>query len=87
MDTGLRAIPLGVLHDGKQFLIEKYSLGLIPSLNLTDTRYQSLKDAHVLAMGASEFVEEKPLPAVPVELSTITPSYGQENRFSTKRSL
>jgi len=73
MDTGLRAIPLGVLHDGKQFLIEKYSLGLIPSLNLTDTRYQSLKDAHVLAMGASEFVEEKPLPAVPVELSTITP--------------
>jgi filamentous hemagglutinin family protein len=73
MDTGLRAIPLGVLHDGKQFLIEKYSLGLIPSLNLTDTRYQSLKDAHVLAMGASKFVEEKPLPAVPVELSTITP--------------
>jgi CHAT domain-containing protein len=72
MDTGLRAIPLAALHDGNQFLVEKYSLGLIPSLNLTDTRYQSLKDAHVLAMGASEFVEEKPLPAVPVELSIIT---------------
>jgi filamentous hemagglutinin family protein len=72
MDTGLRAIPLGVLHDGKQFLVEKYSLGLIPSLNLTDTGYQSLKDARVLAMGASEFTEENPLPAVPVELSTIT---------------
>jgi CHAT domain-containing protein len=72
MDTGLRAIPLAALHDGNQFLVEKYSLGLIPSLNLTDTRYQSLKDARVLAMGASEFTEENPLPAVPVELSTIT---------------
>ena len=37
-DVGLRTLPLGVLHDGEQFLIERYNLGLIPSLSLTDTR-------------------------------------------------
>ena len=71
MDAGLRSLPLAALHDGKQFLIEKYSLSLIPSLSLTDTRYQSLQNASVLAMGASQFKELSPLPAVPVELSTI----------------
>ncbi len=72
MDAGLRSLPLAALHDGKQFLIEKYSLSLIPSITLTDTRYASLKNAQVLAMGASTFADLKPLPAVPVELDAIT---------------
>ncbi len=71
-DTGLRFLPMGALHDGHQFLIEKYSVGLMPSLSLTDTRYVSLKNAKVLAMGASEFRNQPPLPAVPTELSVIT---------------
>ncbi|HLO47383.1 MAG TPA: CHAT domain-containing protein [Kamptonema sp.] len=74
MDGGLRSLPLAALHDGKQFLIEKYSFSLIPNLSLTDTRYQSLKNASVLAMGASQFKDLSPLPAVPVELSTIVGS-------------
>jgi CHAT domain-containing protein len=72
MDAGLRTLPLAALHDGSQFLVEKYSIGLIPSVNLTDTNYQSVKDAEVLAMGASQFAEINPLPTVPLELSTIT---------------
>ncbi|WP_341734789.1 CHAT domain-containing protein [Microcoleus sp. EPA2] len=74
MDAGLRTLPLAALYDGKQFLVEKYSLGLIPSLSLTDTRYSNIKDARVLAMGASKFPEkydQNPLPAVPLEISTI----------------
>ncbi|MGE5659915.1 MAG: CHAT domain-containing protein [Actinomycetota bacterium] len=71
MDSGLRSIPLAALHDGKQFLIEKYSFSLIPSLSLTDTRYQSLKNASVLAMGASHFNNLAPLPGVSLELSMI----------------
>jgi len=71
-DTGLRFLPMGALHDGRQFLVEKYSVGLMPSLSLTDTRYVSLKNAKVLAMGASEFTDQPPLPAVPTELSVIT---------------
>jgi filamentous hemagglutinin family protein len=81
MDNGLRSIPVAALHDGKQFLVEKYSLALIPSVNLTDTRYQSLKDAQVLAMGASTFASQKPLPAVPVELETITPKLWRGKSF------
>jgi filamentous hemagglutinin family protein len=74
MDAGLRTLPLAALFDGKQFLVEKYSLGLIPSLSLTDTRYADVKDSEVLAMGASKFPEkydQNPLPAVPLEISTI----------------
>ena len=54
------------------FLIERYSLGLIPSLSLTDTRYVDIRDSQVLAMGASTFEQLNPLPSVPVELSLIT---------------
>jgi len=72
MDAGLRRLPLAALHDGSQFLVEKYSIGLIPTVNLTDTNYQSLKDAEVLAMGASQLAEYQPLPTVPLELSNIT---------------
>jgi filamentous hemagglutinin family protein len=71
MDAGLRSIPIAALHDGKQFLVENYSLALMPSLSLTDTRYQNIQGAQVLAMGASTFAEQRPLPAVPVELAGI----------------
>ena len=71
LDTGLRSLPLAALYEGKQFLVEKYSLSQIPTISLTDTRYQSLQNAFVLAMGAAQFTKLSPLPAVPVELATI----------------
>jgi len=76
LDSGLRTMPIAALHNGKEFLVEKYSLGLIPTINLTDTRYKGLRNAQVLAMGASVFQPEtglKSLAAVPTELSLITP--------------
>jgi filamentous hemagglutinin family protein len=71
MDTGLRSIPIAALNDGKEFIIERYSVGLMPSLSLTNTRYKDIKNSQVLAMGAEKFTELNALPAVPVELSTI----------------
>ncbi|NEO85781.1 MAG: CHAT domain-containing protein [Spirulina sp. SIO3F2] len=71
MGDGLRSIPMAALHDGDQFLIEKYSLGQIPSLSLTDSSYVPLHDANVLAMGASQFDQLNPLPAVPSELNVV----------------
>jgi len=76
-DAGLRSLPIAVLHDGEQFLMEKYSLGLVPSFSLTLPEYRSLQGVEVLAMGASEFEEMPPLPAVPVELREI----GGEDAF------
>jgi CHAT domain-containing protein len=81
MDTGLRSIPLAALYDGQAFLVQKYSVGLMPSLSLTDTRYQNIKNMQVLAMGAAKFSDQKPLPAVPAELSAITPSLWQGKSF------
>ncbi len=81
MDTGLRSIPLAALHDGQEFLVEKYSIGLMPSLTLTDTRYKSIKEMQVLAMGVGKFADLQPLPGVPVELSLITPSPWQGKSF------
>jgi len=71
MDSGLRSIPLAAMHDGKGFLIEKYSVGLMPSLSLTDTRYRSVQNLQVLAMGAEKFTQQNDLPAVPTELNAI----------------
>lgn len=72
LGTGLRSLPMAALHDGKQFLIEKYSLGLIPAFSLVDRHPATLQGTKVLAMGASEFQDQPPLPAVPVELTAIT---------------
>jgi filamentous hemagglutinin family protein len=70
-DEHLRSIPLAALHDGKQFLVEKYSVGFTPSLSLTNTEYKDVRNSQVLAMGASEFENENPLPAVAQEVSII----------------
>lgn len=71
LDEGLRSLPIAALHDGDRFLIERYSVGLMPSLSLVDTRYRDIRDSQVLAMGASEFTQLSPLPAVPLELEEI----------------
>jgi CHAT domain-containing protein len=71
MAPGLRSLPVATLHDGEQFLIERYSVGLMPSINLTDLRYVDVRNTEVLAMGASNFTDQPELPAVPLELSTI----------------
>jgi CHAT domain-containing protein len=71
MDSGLRLLPVAALYDGKQFLIEKYAMGMVPSFGLTDTRYVSPENNSILAMGASEFRQQPALPTMPIELKTI----------------
>ncbi|MEM1241723.1 MAG: CHAT domain-containing protein, partial [Cyanobacteria bacterium P01_H01_bin.26] len=68
---GLRGLALPALHDGEQFLVEKYSTARIPAFNLINTDYAPIEPSNLLAMGASEFTDKLPLPAVPIELSTI----------------
>jgi CHAT domain-containing protein len=81
MDVGLRSVPMAALYDGRKFLVERYSIGMMPSLGLTNTQYQDIKNSQVLAMGASQFTDELPLPAVPVELSLITPRLWQGKSY------
>lgn len=71
LPTGLRALPLAALHNGDSFLIERYSLSIMPSVGLTNIDYSDVRAAEVLAMGASTFIDQPDLPAVPLELKTI----------------
>ena len=71
LGDGLRSLPLAALHDGEQFLIEKYASTRIPAFNLIQTEYSSLAEGEILAMGMSEFQALDPLPAVPAELASV----------------
>ncbi|MEM8643181.1 MAG: CHAT domain-containing protein [Cyanobacteria bacterium P01_G01_bin.54] len=84
MSAGLRTVPLAALHDGQEFLIEQYSLGLMPSVSLTDSRYQPLDQATTLAMGIDDFANApdlKDLPAVPEELAAIANHYPNTQQY------
>ncbi len=78
VDGELRSLSFAALYDEKteQFLIEKYSVGRMPSFSLTNTEYFDLRQTPILAMGSEKFEnenqEQSPLPAVPFELSLIT---------------
>ncbi|MBH8574406.1 CHAT domain-containing protein [Nostocaceae cyanobacterium CENA369] len=85
--VGLRSVPFAALHDGKKFLVENYSISLIPAFSLTDTRYTDIRDFSVLAMGASQFKDLAPLPAVPIELSTIVRDKGGTSFLNDKFTL
>lgn len=75
MDAGLRSLPVAALHDGQRFLVEQYSIGLMPSVSLTDTRYQNIKNSQLLSLGISESTQgQLPLPSVQIETATIVNS-------------
>ena len=76
-DAALRTIPLAALHDGKQFLIEKYALASTPSLELTDPRPIRTQTIDLLLGGLTEPVQGFPgLPNVATELEQIRALYG-----------
>lgn len=75
LGPGLRSLALSALHDGEKFLIEKYSIALIPAFNMIETEYNFRKNMQVLGMGASEFIDHQSLPAVPTELKQITQEF------------
>ena len=85
-DVGLRSLPFAALHDGKKFLVETYSLGLMPTLSLTDTRYVPIKETQVLAMGQSQFADPTlaALPATTFETSTIAQTLWRGRSFQNE---
>lgn len=59
-DQSLRTIPISVLHDGSQFLINKYAVATTPGLKLTDSRPVKRDKYRVLLSGLSESVQGYP---------------------------
>ena len=78
-DGALRTIPMAALHDGKQFLVAKYAVGITPSMNLTDPRPIKREGMKVLAVGVTEAVQGFPaLPNVSAELEALHTLLGSE---------
>ncbi|ESA32548.1 hemagglutination activity domain protein [Leptolyngbya sp. Heron Island J] len=88
-DAGLRSLPLAALHDGKNFIIQNYNIGLMPSLSLTDLTYQDIRNTSALVAGTSTFADQATLPGVPVELdaiaSTWTSKVLRDNAFNSNQ--
>jgi CHAT domain-containing protein len=71
----LRTIPLGVLHDGRQFLVERYALATTPALSLISAA-ESRPVSRVLASGIIAPVQGfPPLPFVEAELASIAEAF------------
>jgi CHAT domain-containing protein len=69
---GLRSIPFAALHDGNRFLVEEFGVGMMPSVSLTQTKYQDVKQAAVFAAGISEATQGQiGLPMVKGEIGAI----------------
>ncbi len=80
LDRVIRYLPMSALWDGKEYLMEHYTVWTIPSADLTDTQDRlptELQQTPVLALGLSEAKAGfKPLPYVPSELDAIVQRTG-----------
>jgi len=68
-DGYLRMIPFSTLHDGQQFLIEKYAMALTPGLTLVDPKPIKWDNKEILLAGLSNAVQgHSSLPNIPTEM-------------------
>jgi CHAT domain-containing protein len=68
---------MAALHDGKEFVINKYAIATTPGLNLTDPRPIKRKNVRVLSAGLTESVQGfPPLPSISGELEALHNLYG-----------
>ena len=95
LDSGLRTLPMAALHDGQQFLIENYSVGLLPSLGLTDlasspellSESERLEPDTPLAIGVANFETHADLAAVPLELELASQSTNDKYYLDNEATL
>jgi CHAT domain-containing protein len=72
LDGHLRNLPMAALHDGKQYLIEKYAVTLSPGLQLMASQSKTSDQAKVVIAGISDARSGfAALPGVETEVKTI----------------
>jgi len=85
LDGSLKNIPVAALHDGKQYLLEKYNLALAPGMQLLDPKPLASQKMQVLVGALSEgrqgFV---PLPGVKNEIDKIDTEISTQILFNQK---
>jgi len=72
LDGSLRNLPMAALHDGKNYLVEKYSLALSPGMQLLQAHSVKRDNIKVITAALSEARQGfKALPAVKSEVTEI----------------
>lgn len=72
LDGSLRNLPMAALHDGKEYLIEKYQIAIAPSLEIYPPQPRRLSQLRAVIAGISKPNQElDPLPGVQQEINTI----------------
>lgn len=72
-DDSLRNLPFNILWDGSQYLLQKYNLALVPSLQLVSPKPLRKQNLRVIGAGLTEARQGFPaLPAVSQELNQIS---------------
>ncbi|GAA6615529.1 CHAT domain-containing protein [Scytonema sp. NUACC26] len=90
LDGSLRNIPMGALYDGKQYLIEKYSIALSPGLQLLAPNPKRERFQALTAGLTTSRLDFSPLPNVATELEQIAaviPSKKLVNQDFTDTSI
>jgi CHAT domain-containing protein len=76
-DGALRLIPLAALHDGEEYLIQRFAVATAPGLSLLDPEPFASAVIRPLLSGLTEEVQGfPPLPSVEQELNAIQEMYG-----------
>jgi CHAT domain-containing protein len=76
-DGLLRSVPMAALHDGQEFLVQKYAIATTPGLRLTSPKPLDFQELRTLALGLTEAAtvdgeKFKPLANVTDELTQVT---------------
>ncbi|MBW4602674.1 MAG: CHAT domain-containing protein [Calothrix sp. FI2-JRJ7] len=73
LDGFLRSLPMAVLHDGKQYIVERYNIALTPGLQLLESRALTVKKLTALAGGLVQSRQGfSALPGVEREIEQVT---------------
>ena len=87
-DAALRTIPMGALHDGREFLVAKYALAITPGLKLSDPKPLDRRRLRMLALGVTEAVQGfAPLPEVGGELAAVREVFGGTTLINAEFSV
>lgn len=73
----LRTIPFAALHDGKQFLVDRYAVAITPGMELTDAHQSERAKVALLSMGLTSPVQGFPaLANAGTEVASLNQMYG-----------
>jgi CHAT domain-containing protein len=85
LDGSLQNLPMAALHDGKQYLVQKYSLALSPGMQLLQSRSLKGENLKVMTAGLSEPRQGfQALPGVKLEVKEIASAVNSQLLLNEK---